>query len=209
MAIEVDVEADVARVVRSSVTVKLPRDAAFRLFTERMGSWWPLATHSVFHAEAVAVTIEPVVGGRVYEATADGRTSDWGTITEWQPGERLAMTWHPGEESDLATLVEVTFSEAPDGGTHVDLLHTGWAVHGAEAAARAADYQQGWTALLEGFAKASPSTKRSSFGGEEFVRVRLRLGGGSSRRLQAEAAPGGLPRHGCIGDGAAVVLVVE
>ena len=43
MAIEVDVEADVARVVRSSVTVKLPRDAAFRLFTERMGSWWPLA----------------------------------------------------------------------------------------------------------------------------------------------------------------------
>ena len=78
-----------------------------------MGSWWPLATHSVFHAEAVAVTIEPVVGGRMYEATADGRTSDWGTITEWQPGERLAMTWHPGDESDLATLVEVTFSEAP------------------------------------------------------------------------------------------------
>ena len=155
MAIEVDVEADVERVVRSSVTVKLPRDAAFRLFTERMGSWWPLATHSVFHAEAVAITIEPAVGGRVYEATADGRTSEWGTITEWQPGERLAMTWHPGDESDLATLVEVTFSEAPDGGTHVDLLHTGWAVHGAEAAARAADYQQGWTALLEGFAKAA------------------------------------------------------
>ena len=57
--------------------------------------------------------------------------------------------------TDLATLVEVTFSEAPDGGTHVDLLHTGWAVHGAEAAAWAAEYQQGWTALLEGFAKAA------------------------------------------------------
>ena len=154
MAIVVDVEADVARVVRSSVTVQLPRDAAFRLFTERMGSWWPLATHSVFHDEAMTVTIEPVVGGRVYEATADGRTSDWGTVTEWQPGERLAMTWHPGEEPDLSTLVEVTFSEAPDGGTHVDLLHTGWAVYGAQAAARAADYQHGWTALLEGLAKA-------------------------------------------------------
>jgi len=65
------------------------------------------------------------------------------------------MTWHPGEEPDLSTLVEVTFSEAPDGGTHVDLLHTGWAVYGAEAAARAADYQHGWTALLEGLAKAA------------------------------------------------------
>jgi uncharacterized protein YndB with AHSA1/START domain len=65
------------------------------------------------------------------------------------------MTWHPGEESDLATRVEVTFSETPDGGTQVELLHTGWAVHGAEAAARAADYQQGWTALLERFAKVA------------------------------------------------------
>jgi uncharacterized protein YndB with AHSA1/START domain len=65
------------------------------------------------------------------------------------------MTWHPGEGTDLATLVEVTFSEASDGGTLVDLLHTGWAVHGTEAASRAADYQQGWTALLEGFAKAA------------------------------------------------------
>jgi uncharacterized protein YndB with AHSA1/START domain len=154
MALEVDMEADVALAVRSSVTVKLPRDAAFRLFTERISSWWPLATHSVFHAEAVAVTIEPVVGGRVYEAAADGRTSEWGTVIEWHPGERLALTWHPGEVSDLATVVEVTFSEAPDGGTHVDLVHTGWAVYGADGAARAASYQQ-WTALLEGFAKAA------------------------------------------------------
>ena len=155
MGIEIDVEADVARVVRSSVTVKLPRDAAFRLFTERMGNWWPLATHSVFHAEAVNVTIEPVVGGRVYEATADGRTSDWGTITEWQPGERLAMTWHPGDESDLATLVEVTFSEAPDGGTHVDLVHTGWEIHGATASEAAATYRSGWPWVLELFAEAA------------------------------------------------------
>jgi uncharacterized protein YndB with AHSA1/START domain len=155
MAILVDVEADVARVVRSSVTVRLPRDAAFRLFTERMGSWWPLTTHSVFHAEAVAVTIEPVVGGRVYEATADGRTSDWGRITEWQPGERLAMTWHPGEGSDLATLVEVTFSDGPDGSTQEDLLHTGWEVHGDEASEAAATYRSGWPGVLELFAGAA------------------------------------------------------
>jgi uncharacterized protein YndB with AHSA1/START domain len=148
-------EAEVALEVRSSVTVKLPRDDAFRLFTDRIGSWWPLAMHSVFQAEAVTATMEPRVGGRVYESTADGRTSDWGTITEWQPGERLAMTWHPGDEAELATLVEVTFSEGPDGGTQVDLLHTGWEVHGAEAAEQAADYQDGWVSVLEGFAKAA------------------------------------------------------
>ena len=87
---------ELAREVRSSVTVKLPRDEAFRLFTELMGSWWPMATHSVYEAEAVDVILEPRVGGRLYESTADGRTSNWGTVTVWQPVERVAMTWPSG-----------------------------------------------------------------------------------------------------------------
>jgi hypothetical protein len=32
-------EADMAQAVRSSVTVKLSRDEAFRLFTEQIGGW--------------------------------------------------------------------------------------------------------------------------------------------------------------------------
>jgi uncharacterized protein YndB with AHSA1/START domain len=148
-------EADVALEVRSSVTVALPREEAFRLFTERIGSWWPLATHSVFAEEAVTVTMEPRVGGRLYEAAADGRTSDWGVVTAWEPVDRVTVTWHPGYEEALATLVEVTFEEAPDGGTQVDLLHTGWEVHGAEAAEQAASYQVGWVPVLAGFAKAA------------------------------------------------------
>jgi len=148
------VEADMVQEVRSSVTVKLPPDEAFRLFTERIGGWWPRDRHSVFGAEAT-VTMEPRLGGRVIESSADGQTSKWGTITEWQPGERMALTWHPGDEAELATLVEVTFSEAPDGGTLVDLLHTGWGVHGAEAAASAASYRDGWPTVLESLAKAA------------------------------------------------------
>jgi uncharacterized protein YndB with AHSA1/START domain len=148
-------EADVALEVRSSVTVALPREEAFRLFTERIGSWWPLATHSVFAEEAVTVTMEPRVGGRLYEAAAGGRTSDWGVVTAWEPVDRVAVTWHPGDEAELATLVEVTFSEAPDGGTQVDLLHTGWEVLGADAAEQGARYQDGWVPVLEGFAKAA------------------------------------------------------
>jgi len=146
---------ELAREVHSSVTVKLPRDEAFRLFTERMRNWWPMATHSVYEAEAVDVVMEPVVGGRVYEATADGRTSEWGEVTVWQPVERVAMTWHPGYEQGLATLVEVRFSEAPDGGTLVDLLHTGWEVHGAETELKAIGYQAGWAIVLEHLVKAA------------------------------------------------------
>jgi uncharacterized protein YndB with AHSA1/START domain len=154
MEVDMPLDADLAPEVRSSVTVKLPRDEAFHFFTERIGAWWPLATHSVFGAEAT-LTMEPRVGGRVIESSADGQRSEWGTITEWQPGERLALTWHPGYEGKLATLVEVTFSEALDGGTLVDLLHTGWEVHGGDAAESAASYRAGWPAVLESLAKAA------------------------------------------------------
>jgi uncharacterized protein YndB with AHSA1/START domain len=65
------------------------------------------------------------------------------------------MTWHPGNGAALATLVEVTFSETRDGGTQVDLLHTGWEVHGVEAADEAANYRDGWVPVLERFAKAA------------------------------------------------------
>jgi uncharacterized protein YndB with AHSA1/START domain len=148
-------EADVALEVRSSVTVKLPRDEAFRLFTERIGSWWPLASHSVYEADAVDVTMEPRVGGRLYESAADGRTSDWGSVTVWQPVDRLAVTWHPGDEAELATLVEVTFSDTADGGTQVDLVHTGWEIHDATAGEQAASYRSGWPGVLDLFAKAA------------------------------------------------------
>jgi uncharacterized protein YndB with AHSA1/START domain len=137
------------------VTVALPREEAFRLFTERIGNWWPLVTHTVFHEEAVTVTMEPRVGGRLYEATADGRTSDWGVVTAWEPVDRVSVTWHPGYEDALATLVEVTFNEAPDGGTVVDLLHSGWEAHGDQAQASAANYPEGWALVLERFVNAA------------------------------------------------------
>jgi uncharacterized protein YndB with AHSA1/START domain len=146
---------EVALEVRSAVTVKLPRDQAFALFTERIGSWWPLMRHSVYEADAVGVTLEPRVGGRLYESAADGSTSDWGAVTVWDPVERVAMTWHPGYGPELATLVEVTFTDAADGGTLVQLRHTGFEVHGVEAGDAAATYRAGWPGVLELFAKAA------------------------------------------------------
>lgn len=148
-------EPDVALKVRSSVTVALPRGDAFRLFTERIGAWWPLARHSVFAGEALTVTMEPRIGGRLYEATANGRTSDWGVVTTWEPVDRVAFTWHPGDDEALATLVEVTFIDAPDGGTRVDLLHTGWEVYGDMAGSAAAGYPAGWALVLERFVDAA------------------------------------------------------
>lgn len=146
---------DTGMMVRSSVTVPITPDDAFRLFTARMGDWWPLATHSVYGDDASGVVIEARVGGRVYETTHDGRTADWGIVSAWDPGERLAMSWHPGTEPGVATQVDVRFTATADGGTLVDVVHTGWEIRGADAATLMSGYDPGWNFVLGRFAAAA------------------------------------------------------
>lgn len=142
-------------VVRSSVRVPISPEDAFRLFTDGASSWWPLPTHSVYADDATGVVYEPRAGGRVYETTADGRTAEWGVISVWEPGERLAMSWHPGNEPALATQIDIHFSETPEGGTLVDLVHAGWEVRGADAEKMMAGYDTGWKFVLGKYVDAA------------------------------------------------------
>ncbi|MGH8430913.1 MAG: SRPBCC family protein, partial [Solimonas sp.] len=53
--------------VRKVMSVKAPVETAWRVFTESMGTWWPLANIKIGKAKAVDAVIEPRVGGRWYE----------------------------------------------------------------------------------------------------------------------------------------------
>ena len=48
--------------VRKIVTVQAPPEVAWRVFTERMGTWWPLANYKIGKANAVDAVIEPRMG---------------------------------------------------------------------------------------------------------------------------------------------------
>lgn len=139
--------------VRKTVTVPAAPAAAFRRFTAELGTWWPLATHSVAGAESESVEMGEGEGGRLVERGA-GREYVWGTVTTWDPPRRVAFTWHPDRDPSSAQEVEVTF-EPTDGGTLVKLEHRGWEVLGEEAAAKRADYDQGWDPVLERYARAA------------------------------------------------------
>ena len=142
----------------SSVTVPLAPADAFRLFTDEMAGWWPLPTHSVYAEAATGVVIEPRVGGRIYETTADGRTADWGVVSAWEPGERFATSWHPG--NDPARSPPMSTCASPrhlPGGTAVDLVHTGWELRGVDAPKIAAGYDTGWKLVLGRFVEAAAS----------------------------------------------------
>jgi uncharacterized protein YndB with AHSA1/START domain len=122
---------------------------AFQAFTAEIGQWWPLSTHSVAQDKARGVTIEPQVGGRVFETDTTGRQSDWGTVLEWSPPHGFAMTWHPGRAASSGQRVELTFA-VEGSGTRVTLLHRGWESLGADAQAARESYDRGWASVFAG-----------------------------------------------------------
>ena len=130
------------------VKVDLDPEQAFELFTKRVGEWWPLGTHSVFgHGGSLEFTDD----GRLLERHGD-RASSWGEVTEWIPGQRLAMSWHPGRGEDEASHVSVSF--APFGEqTLVTLVHGGWEVYENAVEVRN-NYATGWVAVMGDYAKA-------------------------------------------------------
>jgi uncharacterized protein YciI/uncharacterized protein YndB with AHSA1/START domain len=132
------------------VKVELNPQQAFELFTDRIGEWWPLARLGVFgEGSSVAFTDD----GRLLERHGEQATS-WGEITEWVPGERLAMTWHPGSAEDDASHVTVTFSAYGDHTTLVTLAHSGWEIYDDAVVART-EYNGGWPTVLALYAAAA------------------------------------------------------
>lgn len=135
--------------VRKHVSVPQDVEGAFALFVDEIGAWWPLATHSIGGAEgATGVRFEGGKGGRLVESLRDGSTAVWGTVVVWDPPRRLRFTWHPGDDEEHATDVDVTFEpSSTGGGTIVELVHSGWE-RMPDGAARRANYDPGWDLVL-------------------------------------------------------------
>jgi uncharacterized protein YndB with AHSA1/START domain len=136
--------------VRRSVDVKFSVAEAFRVFTEEIDSWWPLATHSIGQAESVACFFEGREGGRIYETHKDGSIHLWGTVTAWEPPTRLVFSWHPGREAATAQEVELRFSKRGSG-ARIALEHRGWEILGDKAEETRNAYESGWVGVLDLF----------------------------------------------------------
>ena len=132
--------------IRKSLTVAAPIERAFEVFTERIGTWWPLDSHSIGGEKATSAVVEGRVGGGVYEVMDDGATAPWATVLAWEPPHRLVLSWHvnPGVP---ATEVEVRFSKEGDG-TRVELEHRGWDALGEKGVGMSSGYDEGWELVL-------------------------------------------------------------
>ncbi len=134
-----------------TVIVNATADRAFDVFVNRIAKWWPLDGHAVSASQgkpALAVVIEPRVGGAIYETMFDGTRAEWGKVLEFEPGRRLAFTWHPGTNADKPTRVDVTFEDQGAGQAKVTLTHSGWEIWAKDAPNKRSGYDTGWDFVL-------------------------------------------------------------
>ena len=129
--------------IRREILVDADPAVAFEVFTADLGRWWPLEEKSVYGRGATVAFTD----GQIVERSADGEAAVWGTVTRWEPPAAVAFTWHPGQPTERASHVEVTFAAAA-GQTLVRLEHTGWDAFGDPVTARAV-YDHGWPIVLD------------------------------------------------------------
>jgi len=148
--------------VTHSVLVALEPYAAFELFVDRFGDWWPKDSHHIADADAAEVFLEARPGGRWYERAEDGEECDWGTVLEVERPDRILLAWQLTPEwkfdadAENATHVEVTFNPG-ESGTRVTLTHSGFEVHGEAGAAmrESVSGDGGWAQLMDLYKNAA------------------------------------------------------
>jgi Activator of Hsp90 ATPase homolog 1-like protein len=149
--------------VRKTVHVKAPIDHAFEVFTSGLTRWWPL-DHGVGKQPIHKVLMEPQLGGRWLEISADGTETTVATITLWQPPHRVVMLWQVNAkwqaDATMKSEVDVRFVASGPEATDVELLHHRFETMGAEAgASMRKDVDGGWPRLLERFVREAEQRK--------------------------------------------------
>jgi len=143
--------------LRREIVVEASPDRAFRVFTEKMESWWP-AEHHIGATPTKNIVMERRANGRWYEVGTDDKQTEWGRVLIWDPPRRVVLTWQLTAEwqydANFITEVEVNFMPVAEGRTRVALEHRNLERYGEkeQQVAAAVGSDGGWTLTLQRFA---------------------------------------------------------
>lgn len=142
--------------VRLDITVDVPREHAFRVFTEQFDRIKP-HEQNLLAVDIAETVFEPRVGGDVYDRGVDGSECRWGQVLAFEPprrfviGWRIDPSWQIETDPERMSEVEVTFTALGSDRTQVDLEHRHLERHGDgwESMQSAVGSEQGWPIYLE------------------------------------------------------------
>lgn len=130
---------------------------SFRKFVNELNDWWP-GEYTWSQKKPEEIKIDGRLGGLCTEIGPHGFRCDWGRVTEFESGERIAMKWQismkrePVPDPDKASDIEVSFIER-GGETEIVFSHSNFENHGEgwEEYLEAMDGEYGWDYILKRF----------------------------------------------------------
>jgi uncharacterized protein YndB with AHSA1/START domain len=129
-------------------------ERAFEVFTRELTRWWPTELHSIHGDRVREVVVEGRAGGEIYEVSVDGERAHWGTITAWEPPDRLVVAWRVDPAAAAETEWEARFS-VEGRGTRLDFEHRFWERLGEDGSDSRNSYDVGWNAVLARYVDAA------------------------------------------------------
>ncbi len=152
--------------IEETVTVGVPPDRAFTLFTAGFGRWWP-AEYTYSGPEGLqSIALGAAPRDFCFELGPDGFRVDWGRTIAVEPGRRFLFLWQigpdraPQPDPQKASQVEVTFHPDADNGAKVRVTHSGFERHGegGDDYRRGMASDDGWRKILDAFADFARQT---------------------------------------------------
>ncbi len=144
--------------ITGAVTVAVPVERAFAVFTGSVDAWWPHRFH-IGRADVAEVVLEPRAGGRWFERGVDGSECDWGRVLVWEPPHRVVFTWQINgswqfdPDPAKASEIEARFTADGPQSCLVQVEHRHFErLDGGRTINEAINGGGGWQLLLDGFA---------------------------------------------------------
>jgi len=141
--------------VQTEVEVRTSAAHAFRLFTDRIGSWWDADQH-ILEAPIASMEFQPYVGGNIIDHGVDGSECRWARVLAYEPPHCVVFSWDIDVQWQIETdpsrcsEVEITFTPLEPELTRVQLTHRHLDRHGPGWESMRDAVARGWS--LEGFA---------------------------------------------------------
>ncbi|MHA1189505.1 MAG: SRPBCC domain-containing protein [Alphaproteobacteria bacterium] len=147
--------------INKTIDVTRSTQDAYDFFVGHFSDWWPLAKHSVSamreDRQPVSITLEAKAGGRIFEQDDAGTEIEWGLVKVAAPGDRLVMSWHPGQGADEATEVEFRFVATGPDTCRVEMEHRDWHKLSENGQSMRDGYAPGWDFVLKQLSNAYAS----------------------------------------------------
>jgi hypothetical protein len=137
--------------IKKELIVEASQKTAFKVFTEKMDSWWP-GSHHVGSSPLKETVLEQRENGRWYTKHEDGSEVNVGYVLEWDPYAQLILAWQINADYKydprVITEVEVQFIPESEKQTRIKFEHKNLERLGG-GSKPIGDMDEGWGWILQ------------------------------------------------------------